>query len=307
MADNGFPYPLAGPVISGTLITMDQYLNAPMIMKRRVADIAAQEFFAHKIFSNGGEVANSILYSRPNPLLTDLYTARRMQEMAPGTAAPVLTFVVGVPMVALPRKIGGRFALTKEEKKSNDPWLIENGMTQAGNTIQRDLEMLALSELAAVGAAETRTFPSTQTLATSAATTFVTRTAANQPSADIARLVSTVHNEQRGHKVNSAIYNTLDWGVLQAIYSQNGGDGDVGARAMLAAHGITTVDVSVQQTQGKAKFYEAGQVGTWAYQFPLEHKQWIDEVEDDKEWHRFTVSPVYAVRDQFSFLEQTGL
>lgn len=310
MADSPLPYPLDPLTVSGTLITMDMYLSSPDVMRRRVADIAAQEFFAHTIFSNGGGVTGgALLFERPNPLLTDLYTARRMQEIAPGTESPILTFARGVPMVALPRRIGGKFDITIQELKRNDPIFVENAMTQVGNEIARELEVMALSELAAVIASTTRTFASSQTLATSAATTWTTRTAANQPAADVARLQATVHNEQRGHRLNSAIYNTLDWATLTGIYAAmpGAGDGDAGARAMLRANGVTNVYVSVQQPQGQAKFYEAGQVGQWNTEFPLTHKSWIDPVEDDKRWEQFNVSPCFAVRDQFAIMQQTGL
>lgn len=308
MADVGFPYPLDPVTVSGTLITLDQYVNSPMVRNRRIADIAAQEFFAHKLFSNGGGVSGgAILFERPNPLLTDLYAGRRPQEMAPGTEAPQITFVRGVPMVALPREIGEKWSLTKQERLRNNPRLAENAITQTANTLALYLEVMALSELNAVISATSRTFAASQTLATSAATTFTTRTAANQPGADLARLVATIHNEQRGHRMNSAIYNTLDWATMVAIYGVDGSDGNAGARAILAANGITTVDTSVQQPQGKAKFYEAGAVGVWANEFPLETRQWIDENEDQKWWSQTTVSPCYAVDDQFALLEMTGL
>lgn len=305
--DNPIPYPLEPVTVSNTLITLDQYVAAPDVIRRRIAEIAGQEFYAHKIFSDGGNVNSAYLFERPNPLLTDLYAARRTQEMAPGTVAPLLTFVRGVPMVAVPREIGAKFELTKQERKTNDPILVENAMTQQANTFARDLEIMALSELNAVITATTRTFASGSTLAAAAATTFNTRTASNQPAADVAKIIATIHNEQRGHRLNSVIYNTLDWATLTTIYGASGGDGEAGARAMLRSFGITTVDVSVQQTAGKAKFYEAGQVGRWGSQFPLSEVAWIDHDRDELWNFQMTVSPVFAVTDQFAMLEQTGL
>jgi hypothetical protein len=86
MPDNPIPYPLDPVSVSGTLITLDQYVENPTVITRRVAEIAAQRFYAHKIFSAGPEVTGgAILFERPNPLLTDLYAGRRTQEMAPGT------------------------------------------------------------------------------------------------------------------------------------------------------------------------------------------------------------------------------
>jgi len=309
MPTTGFPYPLDPVTVSGTTITLDQYVNAPTVRNRRIADIAGQEFFASKIFSNGGGVeGGAILFERPNPLLTDLYASRRTQQMAPGTEAPILTFERGVPMVALPREIGGKWSLTRQERKRNNPRLAENAMTQLGNTIARDLEIMALSEINAVITATSRTFAGTQTLAAAAATTFNTRTANNQPAADIARLTATVHNEQRGRRLNSVIYNTLDWATMVAIHGANGAtEGNAGARAMLAASGITTVDVSVQQAAGSAIFYEAGQVGVWGNEFPIRTIQWIDEQEDEKWWSQTTVSPCYAIDNQFALMRLTGL
>lgn len=308
MPDNPIPYPLDPVRVSGTEITLDQYVNAPTVLTRRVAEIAAQRFYAHKIFSPGGDVTGGgILFERPNPLLTDLYAARRTQEMAPGTQAPILTFTRGVPMVAVPREIGGKFSLTKQERKRNDPRLAERAMVQMANTISRDLEIMALAELNAVIASTGRVFASGSTLAAAAATNANTRTASNQPAAEIAKVVATVDTEERGHVLDSVIYNTLNWAELVSIYAASGADGNAGARAMLAANGITSVDVSPRQPQGRAKFYEVGQVGTWANEFPLDETTWFDPEEDNRWWYQNTVSPTYAVDDQFAMLEQTGI
>jgi hypothetical protein len=48
-------------------------------------------------------------------------------------------------------------------------------------------------------------------------------------------------------------------------------------------------------------------VGKWNTEFPLEHLSWQDPKEDNKRWEQFTVSPCFAVSDQFALLEQTGL
>jgi hypothetical protein len=120
-------------------------------------------------------------------------------------------------------------------------------------------------------------------------------------------MVATIHNEQRGHRVDSAVYNVMDWATLVSIYGVDGSDGNAGARGILAANGITTVNTSVQQPQGKAKFYEAGAVGVWANEFPIRTIQWIDENEDEKWWSQTTVSPTYAIDDQYAMIEMTGL
>jgi hypothetical protein len=55
------------------------------------------------------------------------------------------------------------------------------------------------------------------------------------------------------------------------------------------------------------KFYEAGQVGTWSNEFPLAEDSWYDKERDNVWKYQNTVSPTFAVEDQFAMLEMTGV
>jgi hypothetical protein len=294
-------YPLDPASVSGTEITLDQYVNSPTVITRAIAEYSQLRMYAHKVFSPGpGVEGGAILFERPNPLLTDLFARRRTQEMAPGTAFPKQEFLRGVPMVARPRKIGEEFEVTKEDRKRNNPRLVLNAITQAGNTILRDIETMALGELNAVIAAETRTTAG-QSWSTAASTTFSTKTAKNQPIADLIAAKTVIDLEERGQVLNAAIINPLDWANLVTIY------GPEGVNSMLTSVGIEDYTVTPRQLAGKVKLYQLGAVGDWSNEFPLDQSTWEDE-HTDKTWHyAWSVSPTFAVTNQFALLELTGV
>lgn len=295
------PYPLDPASVSGTQITLDQYVNNPTVLTRAIAEYAQLRMYAHKVFSPGpGVEGGAVLFERPNPLLTDIFAERRTQEMAPGTRFPKQAFLRGVPMIAKPRKIGQEFEVTKEDKKRNNPQLALNAITQFGNTIVRDVEIMALGELNAVIAAEARTVAG-QSWTTAAEQTFTSKTAKNQPVADLVNANVVIDMEERGHVLNSAIFNPLDWANLVTIY---GADNVAG---VLESVKITDYTITPRQVHGKVKLYEAGMVGKWMNEFPLEEDSWEDK-STDKTWHySSTISPAFAVQDQFAMIELTGV
>jgi hypothetical protein len=299
-AESPVTFPLDPVSVTGTEITLDQYVNAPTVITRSIAEYSQLRMYAHKVFSPGpGVTGGAILFERPNPLLTDIFAARRTQEVAPGAQFPVQAFLRGVPMVARPRKIGERFQVTKEEKLRNNAQLVINAITQAGNTLLRDIETMALGELNAVIAAETRTVAG-QSWTSAAEVTFSTKTAKNQPLTDLVNAQVTIDVEERGHVLNAAIIHPLDWANLVTIY------GASNVESVLGSVGITAYTITPRQLRGKVKLYEQGRVGVWSNEFPLDQAFW-EEKETESWWYQWSVSPTFAVTDQFAMIELTGV
>src|SRR3954470_21240616 len=118
-------YPLGAPTVSGTTITVDVALNQPTRILRDIARLTDQKFFASRVFSDAGGVeGGAVLFELPPTTQTDLFAERGVQEIAPGEEAPVMTFLRGVPVVAKPRKIGGKFPVTKEARQRNQTRLL---------------------------------------------------------------------------------------------------------------------------------------------------------------------------------------
>lgn len=293
-------YPLGPPSVSGNNITVDEALANPTRITRDIADLVMQRFFADRIFSSGGGVSGgAILFERPNVLTTDLYAARDVQEVAPGSEFPVLTFSRGVPMVARPRKIGGKFAVTKEARLRNDARLVQRAMQQTANTIRRRAEQMALAEIAAVSAAETR---SRAGISWSAAVglTDSTRTRGNEPLADLVESQELADLEERGHVYNGVVLHPTQMSDLVKIY------GALGVGQMFNSVGITEWFSTPRQTAGRALLYEAAAVGEWRNEFPLLERVWEDDPHEQT-WYQWSISPAMFVDNPFAFLEVTGI
>lgn len=298
-------YPLGAPTISGNTITADEMLAQPTRITRSIADLAVSgRFFASRIFTTGGDVqGGAVLFERPPTLTTDLYASRDVQEVAPGEEFPLLTFDRGVPMVARPRKIGGKWFVTKEARKRNDIRAITRAMTQTANTIRRKTEQMAVAELDAVATAESRTRTGISWSA-AVALTEATRTHGNEPLADLVETQELIDLEERGHVLNGIVMHPNQWSDLVKIY------GATGVAPMLQSVGITEWYSTPRLTAGSAYLYEQGAVGEWRNEFPLE-----GEVDEEgvaaggrqRTWYQWSISPVMLVDDPFAFIKLNGI
>lgn len=297
--------PLAGPTVSNTSITLDVAINNPTVITRTIANLAAQNFFADKVFSVGGEVSGgAVLFERPPSVQTDLFAERDVQEVAPGEEFPVLTFLRGQPVAAYPRKIGGKWFIPREARKRNDVRLLTRYMQATANTIARKVDLMAIALLDSAISTFTRTYAAGTTWGVAAAVTFNTKTAANQPLSDLIGANASIMLEERGHQLNSIALSPTDYANLIRIY------GPDGVAAALASVGITQVIVSQRITAGAAYLFERGMVGFWRNEFPLQ-----EETEEEgvaaggrQRWHyQASVSPVMGVDDQYALLKLTGI
>lgn len=301
MTDSLIPYAGDPAAVSGNLITVDQYVNDPTVITRVINQLASQRFYANTIFSPGPNIeGGALLFERPNPLLTDLYAGRRTQEIAPGTQFPVQKFVRGVPMVQTPRKIGEKFEVTKEDRKRNRVYVIDNAITQAANTLARDVEIIALSELASVIASTTRTTAAAATWASYVAITYNSTTKASQPLSDIIAAKTIVDLEERNTNLNAAILNPTDVANLVRYYGADG------VSAALASAGIDSYYSTPRQPQGRVKLYERGSVGVWSNEFPLDQSVWWEQ-DIESWWYQWSYSPLFAVTNQYKTIEITGV
>jgi hypothetical protein len=303
-------YPLGVPTITGNQITVDEALNQPERITRDIADLSMQRFYMDRIFTPGGGVAGgALLYERPNPLATDLYGEREPKTVAPGAEFPLQTFVRGVPMIARPIKIGNKWFLTKEAVKRNDTGLLARRIRQTANTIRRRIENLGLAELAAVITAQSR-FRTGTDWSTFAGTAIQTRTGTSGPVADVMAAIAQVDLEERGHQLNSMILHPTNamearqaypGMTLKEIFNQ--------ADDETSGMGITNIYVTPRATLGTATLFEQGQVGVWKNEFPLEEETEWEGFPRKRQrwWYQWSISPMFAVVDQFAVLEIRGL
>jgi hypothetical protein len=306
-------YPLDAPTISGNTITMDELLEEPDKITRDVADLAGERFWMDRVFSAGpGVTGGAVLIERPNPLATDIYGEREPKEIAPGAVFPLQTFVRGVPILAKPKKIGNKWPVTKEAIKRNDTRYLQRQIVQTANTIRRRIENMGVAELQAVIAAETRFITGTDWSAY-AGVIADNRVGTSGPVADIMAAWAFMDGEQRGHSANSLLLNTTNamealqafpGMTLQQIFAQ-------AIDPMMGGGSVGEIFVTGRYTLGRALLFESGQVGQWRNEFPLEEEtEWEGPAHvsgAQRWWYQWSISPMFFVEDQFSFLEIRGL
>jgi hypothetical protein len=297
-------FPLDAPSVSGNQITVDEALNNPTRITRDIADLSTQRLgMVARIFQpSGGVDGGAILFERPNPLATDLYSDRDVKEVAPGREFPLLSFSRGVPMVARPRKIGGKWFVTREARKRNDTALLTRYMRQTANTITRRIENMGMAELSAVVTAESR-FRSGTSWGAFAALTTANRTGTTGPVADILATRLAIDLEERGNDVTGIILHPNQVMSIAQAYP------DLTLDQVLATAGINQSFVTPRQTAGVATLYSPG-VGQWRNEFPL-----MEETEDEgvasggrqRTWYQWSISPTFFVHDQFQLMELRGI
>jgi hypothetical protein len=295
-------YPLGAPVVTNTAISVDVALNNPTRITRDIARLAEQRFFANRVFSDAGGVdGGAVLFELPPSTATDLFAERGLQEVAPGEEFPILTFLRGVPVVAKPRKIGGKWFVTKEQRARNDVRIVQRAMTQTANTIALTLDAMAIAVINAAITANTRTLAG-QSWATAAGVANTAVTGTNQAISDLLAGRKLIELETRGQQLDSLLIHPNQ----ELSLSQTAVRSGVSIDTMLAAAGIRNWFSSSRVTAGTALLYEAGQVGGWANEFPLAQDTWYENG-TERWWYQWSVSPVMFVDNPYALLQLTGL
>lgn len=296
-------YPLGPATVSGNTITVDQALNSPTRILRDIARLTDQRFFASRVFSAGPNVeGGSVLFELPPSTATDLFAERGFQEVAPMEEAPVLTFLRGVPVVAKPRKLMGKFPVSKEARRRNDTRLITRAMNQAANTLALTLDSMAVAVLQAAITANSRTLAG-QSWATAAGTTMTTRSGTNVAAADLLAARKQVTVESRGRELDSILINpNQELSLAQAAASMG-----ITIDQIFATAGIRNWFSSQRVTAGTAILYEEGQVGGWSNEFPLEQTTWVEEKTDNTTWFQWSISPAMFIDDPYGIVQLTGI
>ena len=310
---DGLEYPLGVPTISGNKITVDEALRQPERITRDIADLTMQRFWMDRVFSAGGGVqGGALLFELPNPLATDLYGEREPKEVAPGSEFPLQTFTRGVPMVARPRKIGNKWFIVKEAVKRNDTGVLTRRIRQTANTIRRRVENMGIAELQAVITNQSRfRTTSTGTWATYAGLNPQTRAANAGPVSDVVSTLVAADLEERGHAFNSIILHpTNAMQALQAFPGMTLNQIFSMGETTEFGSGIQNVFVTPRYTLGSALLFEAGQVGEWRNEFPLEEEaEWEGVASGGRQrwWYQWSISPMFAVVDPYAMMELRGI
>lgn len=292
--------PLSAPTITGTTVTVDVLLNQPTRVTRIVNDLVMSNFFLNRVFAVGGDVqGGAVIYDQPTYL--DVYTARDVEQVAPGSEFPVLTGVRIAPLVAQVQKFGGKFPVTDEARRRNNVSIVTNQMRRVANTIVRKMNQRAIAELNAVVAATGRTASS---ISWSAAltTSLTTATPATRPARTFAQAILEAEMNEAGYRYDTVIIHPNEAETLRSVYGTT-------LDAMLNDQGINDLIVTPRATAGTALILAGGSVGEMRLEEPLRtvtEREGAPELREQT-WVQTAVNPVMYVTDPYAIIQMTGI
>jgi len=299
-------YPLdPATVTNGTQITADILVNDPTRINRYLTDyftINRERFLLDLIFDNqGGMSGGAVIYEAQT--LNAFYATRDVQEVAPGSAFPLVTFQRQQVGMASPRKWGGQFEYTYEARDRNNLRDLNRKTVQLANTIIRKINLVAIQALndaitSLSGAANFTGNNWTTAIPRGATPTAPPLT----PIADISEVF--VINDQRelGIVYDTLILHPLDMQSLRLYY---GSDAEV--RAALADYGIDTIFITIQVPAGTVYAVAGrGQVGAYNVEQPLQTVAPEDQLLE-KYTVKSSVRPAIYVDNPYAVIKITGV
>lgn len=291
-------YPLGAPSVKDGGITVDLMVNEPTRITRYLADMSMEGFFIDKIFSTSGISGGALLYDQL--LVNDLYTTNDVGVVSPGGEFPMVEQPNRQPKVATPQKIGGKFAITDEARKRNNPLLLQQGVQRLANTIRRKMHEQGIK---ALNDALTELGGDALTMVSTGWTTPTTtkagdKVAAKEPTQDFIKAGLLAEQTDLGVEFDTWLVNPAQKAALMTYYGAN-------YQQALSAWGVS-IESSKLIPEGEALVVASGQVGAMALESPLTTETW-DERRIQSTWIQSFVTPAFAVTNPMSIVKVTGL
>lgn len=145
MAD--FTFPLSPARVVDGAITVDMFVQEPTRLSNYVAQLTAANLVSQFLFTSTAAKGGAIMYDRLVKNRSD--AAQLPGVIAPGAEFPLIGTGEGVPVVDPVVKTGGKFEVTREAQKRNDPVLLQRGAQRVANTMVKDIDARAFSVISA--------------------------------------------------------------------------------------------------------------------------------------------------------------
>jgi len=293
-------YPLGPATVDGPDITLDVMLNEPTRITSYLQDISLQNFFADKIFSPAGGVeGGSVIYDQIT--YNDLYPTNDVQDVAPGSEFPNLSATRPTPLVATPEKFGGFYKVTDEEKRRDNPVVIQRMGVKVMNAITRKINTRALASLAAslaqTGGATTMSGVNWAATITGGASQTTNQ---DWPAADFSKAQLIADQTELGYVFDLWIVNPQQKAQFNQVYSGVGA-----AQQQLESYGITMYATN-RCPPGQAYAVSTGRVGHMFMEVPLFTETWR-KPENQSYYVQSSCSPLFTVTDPYAVVVVTGL
>lgn len=298
--------PLGGATVDGSLVTVDSFVNPPTRIPQIIRNLVAsdQGYTAETVFSvpgvkvEGGAVISTQTF--PADLFLD--PNQSIRPRAPGGEAPLLGSKDYVPQVNRPESMSGRIEVHDEARRWNQVFVVQNQFLRAANTFSFWMQQRAIETLQAAVTAWGRT-GSGGNWRGPFTTGLVNVDPATLPGADFDAVLTQFIADKTGVRPDTLILHQNDASALRQAYS---GPFSMKLSELLADYGITNLIVSPMQTEGKALFVKAKQVGAILFDLPLGQEY---ERHGTRKTDVFILemAPVFVAYDASCVFELTGI
>ncbi|MFW9145997.1 major capsid protein [Corynebacterium striatum] len=302
MAD--FTFPLAPSSVNqdGT-ITTDMFVQEPTRLSKYVADLVQANLIAGQLFTSVAATGGAILYDRleANAALAN----QTPGVIAPGGEFPVIGTGNGQPIVDPVVKTGGKYELTREAEKRNDPTLLQRGARRIANTMTKDIDDRAFSvvkgTLAAMEGAlklESAGWASAGKVQASAKTAL---TGEGKLVDDILSAKMLIEDTNLGYSPNTLILGRKDAKNLKTIL------GISNWQSILSTLGVTLVETgSKALADGEGLLLERGTIGVIGVEDPISTDSEYIKARQVTEFYTWATL-AFGVTDPLSAVLITGL
>lgn len=303
-------YPLFGPTVSGTIVSVDTYLNPPTVIPEFVRSFAAdnQGYFIEDVFATPGWTVQggAVIFTPTFPEDMFLDSDQSLAPRAPGADSPLIGAQRFEPQVVRPESISGKIEVPDESRRRNDVFAVQNLFRKTANTFADRMQTRGMEALNAAITAWGREISSiswADAAAATGGTINVART--TQPAATFEQVLQQFINDKTGVRPDTLIASTTDAMNLGLIYG--GGPLTAGAQAVLDNYGITNFHRTPLQPAGEAIFAKSKQVGSIAFEKPLGQEQGRGPIGTWKDIYALEMQPVFVAMDASAVLRVTGL
>jgi hypothetical protein len=298
-------YPLFGPTISGTTITVDTYLNPPTVIPEYVRAFAGDNrgYFIEELFSTPGWTVQggALIFTPTFPEDMFLDPNQSLAPRAPGAESPLIGAKRFAPQIVRPESISGKIEIPDETRRRNDVAGVQSLFRKTANTFAERMQTRGIAALNSAITAWGRTTASISWSDAAAAAGGVINVArSTQPAATFGQVLEQFENDMTGVVPDTLIVNPAEALNLRLIYEDK-------LDAFLRTYGISNMHSTVKQLAGTAVFAKSKQVGAIAFEKPLEQEQGRGPTGTWKDVYALEMQPVFAALDASAVLAVTGL
>lgn len=140
-----FTFPLAPASIEDGSINIDLFVQEPTRLSNYISENIQAHLVSQFLFGSTAAKGGAIMYDR-------IVKPAKGADADPGVIAPGAEFPLlgtgeGEPVVDPVVKTGGKYEITREAQKRNDPILLQRGAQRVANTMAKDIDSRAFTVL----------------------------------------------------------------------------------------------------------------------------------------------------------------